>query len=193
MRKIIASILISGLVLGLGSLVGVLVVKAADTTLTQTVTAGALTVSAPASVTFGAVDYSFTGQTSSGNTLDNIQPSDKRGSEAGWTVVATCTDWTKGADTMDYDGNGTTTGQLTINQGSVTVSKTAGQDIDPTNGPIKGTTDSFDAVTTEITILTASASYGEGEYDADGYDLQQYIPGMTNAGDWTTTLTITIS
>jgi len=159
-----------------------------------TYTPGALTVTTPSSVTFGAVNYSFTGQNNTGNTFGNgtpIQVEDSFGN--GWTMVATCQDWTKGADTMDYDGDGVNTGQLTISQDSVTVTKISGQDIDPTGGPKKGTTDSFDTGTSEITIGSADSGYGQGTYDFKNYDLQQFIPGMQNSGDYTTTLTVTVS
>jgi len=188
MRKIISSILIDVLVLSLAIFFnGGQVAKAADTQLNQTITAGTKSVQAPASVDFSAVNYSFSEQTST-TSLDNIQPKDETGSGAGWTLDITAENWTSGANTMYYASS--TDGELTINQDSVSISKTVGQAIDPTYGPIEGSTDTFSTATTTITIMSADAGYGAGEYDADGYEFQQLIPGLTEAGDWNSTTTV---
>lgn len=193
MKKIINKVLILGMVGLLAGYVGYLVNAELTATplLSQQITAGSLSITAPTSVSFGAKSYSFSGQSSTVNTLSNVLPGDERGSESdSWNVAATCADWTAGTIPMDYDGNGSTTGQLTIDSTSATCASTAGED---TTGMSIGATDSFGTSTSTITIVSVTTGYGDGTYDCDLWDLQQWIPASQNAGTYTTTLTLTIS
>jgi heme/copper-type cytochrome/quinol oxidase subunit 2 len=188
-EKIVITILILG-VIGFLGYCSYLVNATTDTTaLEQTISSGTLSISAPTSITFGSITYSFSAQTSSSNTLNDINPKDETGSQSGWTVNATCTDWTGTGISMDYDGDGSTTGVLTINQGSATCTATYGD----TGGVTVGSTDSFSVTTTSITVVSATAGNGDGDYDCDSYDLQQFIPGLQQSGTYTTTLTVEIT
>ncbi len=186
MKKIITTVLILGII-GLTGYFAYLVKAAqAPTVLSQEITAGSLSLTAPTGVTFGSKAYSFSGQTSSSNTLSNIQPADARGSQAGWDINVTCADW-GGAGAMDYDGDGSTTGRLTINTASATCTVVSDGDL---NGITTGATAGFGAAVTTITIISASNGNGDGNYDCDDFDLQQYIPGSQVSGTYTTTLTL---
>ncbi len=153
----------------------------------------ALSITAPTSVTFGAKNFSFSGQNSTGNTFGTGgDPIQATGTSAGWTINVTCIDWV-GAGAMDYDGDGSTTGQLTIDTASATVARVSGDAINAGGGPRVDSTESFSASTSTITIGSADNGYGGGVYNFTGYDLQQFIPGSQTIGTYTTTLTVTIS
>ena len=87
-RRIVAAIL-SGAVLSLGALTPA--AHAADTTATFTLTAGALSVSAPGTA---ALTNAATGAASLNGSLGTVTVTDARGGTSGWTASATSTSFT---------------------------------------------------------------------------------------------------
>jgi len=152
--------------------------------------AGELALTAPTSTTMTAVNYSFSGQTSSGNSLGLLNITDTRGGTPGWSVDVTGEDWTAtSSETMDYDGDGTNTGQLTIDLNSASITANSGS----LSGLSLGGTDSFDSGTNNINIITATAGNGTGDYDINGINLDQFIPANQPTSNYTMVLTFTAS
>jgi hypothetical protein len=160
-----------------------------------TVSAGVLQLtSASTSNSFTGVSVSFVSQTATMSDLGAMRVSDARGSGAGWSVVLTGTDWKSGQDVMqlDYDGTGSNgnLGKMCLIVASGQIRSEAGQG---TSGITKGSLNCFSASVTSLSIYTASATNGEGDYWITDFSLQQYIPSSPTAQSLTTTLTITIS
>lgn len=110
MRKI----LVLALLLGLVGLAGgfVYVAKAAETSLSETLGAGTLSVSAPASATFGGLTVSTTDQEDTAVIGDathtnttGVEVKDERGSGAGWSNTITVTNLTVRKDDVKLAGN----------------------------------------------------------------------------------------
>lgn len=167
------------------------------TTLYQTVTAGILDiVSASSSLSFdSSLNVSFSAQTATKTNFGAFRVSDARGSGAGWTVNLAGNDWKAGQDVMqlDYDGTGSNDnlGKLCVtNLASCSKTSIAGQDI--TNVTC-GALDCFSATVSQIDLVTASTSYGKGDYWISDINLQQYIPSNPTATTYTTTIVLTAS
>lgn len=86
---------------------------------------GSLDVTAPTTASFAGSSFSFSGQDNTGNSLGTINVADDRGGSPGWSVDATGADWTGGSG-MDYDGDGSATGQLTIDMSASSISVNSG-------------------------------------------------------------------
>lgn len=166
--------------------------KAADTELYLPVNAGALTISASSTANFSAVNFSFDGQTSANNPLGSVNAEDKRGSRPGWSIDVTGEDWATSTLTMDYDGDGVNTGQLSLDIPEIG-EVTANPKGDDTTGFTMGIDDSFSAATTTINFVTVSATNGSGDYWFADFNADQFIPGNQEAGTYNMTLTLTIS
>jgi hypothetical protein len=152
----------------------------ADNTVTQTINAGNRTASfADANLT--AVNYSHASQTNTGQLT--LTADDSTGSDQGWNVTVQAIDFTK---------NGDPSKSIAASNFSITgygaVTATDGQAVDATNGPLAGVTGALD---TTRKVLYANAGYGKGEYTVP-INVQLTIPGMTLAGTYTSTLTVTI-
>lgn len=113
MRKI----LVLALLLGLVGLAGgfVYVAKAAETSLSETLGAGSLTVSAPASATFGGLTVSTVDQEDTAVIGDGthtnttgVEVKDERGSGAGWSNTITATNLTVRKDDVKLAGDNDT-------------------------------------------------------------------------------------
>lgn len=162
-----------------------------DTTLSLELTGGSLDVVASTTATFTGATFSFSGQNSSNNDLGDLNVSDTRGSSAGWSVDITGADWTGGSG-MDYDGDGSATGQLSLDiptTGDVNYNSNG----DDTTGFTMGTDDSFDSGTATINFVTVTSSNGSGDYWFDNFQASQYIPANQEATTYSLTLTITAS
>ena len=164
------------------------------TTLFQTVNAGILdVVSASSSQAFGAVNYSFSAQSTTGN-LGAFRVEDARGSGAGWVVNLSGNDWKSGEEIeeMDYNGLGSNddTGKLCFLVSNGSILSNSGQD---TTNITKGALDCFSASLTSIDIYTADSSYGKGNYWIKEFTLEQRIPTSPTSGEYTTTIVLTIS
>ena len=93
---------------------------------------------------------------------------------------------------MDYDGSGAANGRLTID--TATSNATCSATFGNLTGISIGATATFLAGSvTTITIISASNTNGDGDYDCDNFDLSQYIPGSQEAGTYTTTLTFDLN
>jgi len=164
------------------------------TTLFQTVNAGILdVVSASSSQAFGAVNVSFSAQSTTGN-LGAFRVEDARGSGAGWAVNLAGNDWKSGEEIeeLDYNGLGLNddTGKLCLVVASGSILSNSGQD---TTNITKGALDCFSASLTSIDIYTADASFGKGNYWIKEFTLEQRIPTNPTSGEYTTTIVLTIS
>ena len=163
-----------------------------NTELTLEIIGGNLSVDATSTATFAGVNFSFTGENSTGNALGDITMEDLRGTGAGWTVDITGEDWDNGTTTMDYDGDGSATGQLSLDiptSGNVSANPNG----DDTTGISMGADDSFDSGTDTINFMTASNGNGSGAYTITGLTAAQYIPPNQDAGTYNMTLTLTAS
>ncbi|MBI4090654.1 MAG: MerR family transcriptional regulator [Candidatus Komeilibacteria bacterium] len=167
----------------------------ANSTWFTTVSAGTLSiVSASTSNSFTGVSVSFSSQTSTAPNLGAVEVQDARGSGAGWTIALSGTDWKAGQDVMqlDYDGTGSNNnlGKMCIIVASGAIQSVAGQD---TTGITKGSLGCFSASVTSLSIYTAAAASGKGDYWITDFSLQQFIPSNPTAQNLTTTLTLTLS
>jgi hypothetical protein len=91
-NKLQAGLLLAS-VLGLaGAIVPVSAQNSSTTVASLTINAGALTITAPATVTLSALTVSATNQTSTGST-SNVFVQDLRGSNVGWSATATMTNF----------------------------------------------------------------------------------------------------
>jgi hypothetical protein len=161
-------------------------------TLALTISTGSLDVTASSTVTFTGASFSFSSQNSSNNALNCVEVADTRGTSAGWSVNITGADWSDGSDTMDYDGNGTATGQLSLNVpviGSVTYNASG----DDTTGFTMGADDAFDSGTATINLVTVTSTNGSGQYYINDLQTSQFIPGNQAEGAYTLALLFTAS
>lgn len=160
-----------------------------------TVTAGTLSiVSASTSNSFTGVSVSFSSQTATAPSLGAVRVSDTRGSGAGWTIALSGVDWKAGQDVMqlDYDSTGSNgdLGKMCLIVSSGAILSIAGQN---TTGITKGSLTCFSASVTSLSIYTAAAASGKGDYWITDFSLQQFIPSNPTAQNLTTTLTLTLS
>ena len=163
----------------------------ANTQLSLAITGGSLSVSAPANASFTGKSFSFDGQNSLGNSIGNIEAEVARGTEEGWIINVTASDWNSAVGAMDYDGDGSSTGQLSLDiPGIGQVSSLKGAD---TTGITMGIDDSFDSGTDIIKLLGAESGSGSGRYLITGFKADQFIPGGQPVGSYSTNLTLTIS
>lgn len=150
---------------------------------------GYMSVVAPNSVDFGTVPFSFLGQDIIDKSLGDISIHDSRIGSPGWSLDVSGADWISATSSMDYDGDGANTGQLTIDMSSATTTANSGN----LSGLSLGVTDSFSAATSTINILTAISGNGSGDYDISNIKLDQFIPAQQAVGSYTTTLVFTAS
>ncbi|MBI4090653.1 MAG: hypothetical protein HY422_01365 [Candidatus Komeilibacteria bacterium] len=160
-----------------------------------TVSAGVLQfVSASTSNSFSGVSVLFTAQTSTLADVGAVELSDARGSGAGWTLSLSGTDWKAGQDVMqlDYDSTGSdgNLGKMCLVVASGAIQSVGGQN---TSGITKGSLGCFSAGTTSLSIYTAAAASGKGDYWITDFSLQQFIPSNPTAQNLTTTLTFTVT
>jgi len=147
-----------------------------------------LEISAPSTIILAGKDFSFEGQTSTKNYLD-LKIASITKNHPGWSVDVTTQDWEsdKGAY-MDYDGNSTSSGQMTINMDAATIESSY-----PIQEITLGETESFSSSIQNINIATAQKKNGNGTFVIQDINLEQFIPGNQREGFYTTILTFTIS
>jgi hypothetical protein len=162
---------------------------ATATTVTQGVTAGSRTasVSSPA---LADINYAHTAQNNPGSMV--LTADDSTGSNAGWNVTmqSSAFVWSagsggalSGADIPAVNFSLTSAAALTA---------TAGQAVDPTDGPKVPTTSPVGTLDQTRKTAQANAAFGNGTYTQDlGVSLT--IPADSAAGTYTGTLTTTIS
>ena len=162
----------------------------ASSTLSQTINAGTMSITASSTVTFGAVSYSESGQDSNDNALETVNISDQRGSGAGWTVNVSAEDWHSAgnAETFDCDGDGAATGRLCMSITSVGSIEVVSGD---TSGISLGADACFVAASSSVTLAsTDAAGDGHGQFDIEDIDLDQWIPSTDSATTYTLDLSI---
>jgi len=166
-----------------------------------TVSAGTLDfVSASSSQSFTGVTVDFTAQTATMPDLGAMRIKDARGSGAGWSLTLGGQDWSELNNSapgghhnqLDYDSTGTdgNLGKMCMIVASGQIRSQAGQS---TSGITKGSLACFSASVSSLSIYTASATNGKGNYWIMDFSLQQYIPSNPTAQNLTTTLTLTLS
>lgn len=163
------------------------------------------------SVTFSALNYSFSSQTSTGTlgtASEKIRVSNTTAT-ATWTLTIAATSgatalWSAGTPKYDYndasgasDGSDTDSygGQLTMNPSAGTVSA-----VSPCNSTAditKGSSNSFSEtapVVSSITLLSAGASASTNcSWDFTGVSLSQAVPSSQTTGTYTISFTLTVA
>ncbi|MDD3190908.1 MAG: hypothetical protein PHI66_04445 [Candidatus Pacebacteria bacterium] len=162
----------------------------ANTALSLQITGGELSVTAPEEASFIGKSFSFDGQTSVDNPIGVVEVTDMRGSRAGWSIDITAEDWNDGLKVMDYNGDGTTTGQLSMDIPTLSAVSTIKGD--SASSLSMGVDDSFDSTTSTIKLISAAIGDGSGQYTISGIKTDQFIPGNQPAGSYLTNLTLTI-
>lgn len=148
-----------------------------------------LTLQAPDSLSLTPVPFSFEAQESADNSIGDLIVISQTSNNAGWSLDVTSADWVDGDGiSIDYDGDGSTTGQLTTDLDSATLEST-----DPISGVILGKTDSFSSTVETINIATAGKKNGNGTFIIKGVRFDQSVPGNQKEGEYKTVLTFTIS
>lgn len=148
-----------------------------------------LTLQAPGSLDLKPVPFSFEPQESADNAIEELVITSQTSNNAGWSLDVTSADWIDGDGiSIDYDGDGSTTGQLTTDLDQATIEST-----EAISGIILGKTDSFSTTVKTINIATASKKNGNGTFTIKGVRFDQSVPGNQKEGEYKTVLTFTIS
>ena len=158
----------------------------AANTVTQTINAGTRTASV-ADLTLGAITYSHSAQASSGTMV--LTADDSSGTGAGWNVTVE-------ASEFGYSGpnNGSAIPAANFSVTSASgATGTAGEAVDAGGGPkVPAAFTAPATLDTARKTLQADAGYGEGTYTQNlGVSLS--VPAQSRVGDYTGTLTVTIS
>lgn len=149
-----------------------------------------LSLQAPVSINFKIVPFSFSPQLSADNALGDLILTSTIKGDPGWSLDVTAADWqdNKDGDTMDFDGNGNTTGQLTANLDAMKIESS-----DPMGGIRQGITASFTGDIQAINVATANRNGGNGTFTFKNIKFDQFVPGNQQGGGYKTILTLTIS
>ena len=150
-------------------------------------------ITASSSQSFNApINFSFNSLTSTASNVGALQITDDRGTNAGWTVNLTATDWKSGQDVMqlDYDGAGSDNnlGKLCAFPNNANLSAASGS----LTGVDKQSNACFSAAVQTIDLVAATAPNGTGAYWLTDMSLGQYIPSAPTAQVYTTTIIYTI-
>lgn len=176
------------------AIAGVLALSAAipafaTDTVIQSVNPGNLSASV-ADLTLPAIDHSHTVETSTGTMT--LTADDSTGSNAGWNVTILSSDfvWSAGS-TGAVNGTDITAANFSLTSAADPVS-TAGQSVSATDGPMVPATSPVGTLDSARKVVQANAGFGNGTYtQALGVSLD--IPADSTSGDYTATLTTTIS
>lgn len=162
---------------------------AASAPVTITVASGGLTVTVigGGSITFSNLTLDGTDQTVNPTSAPTIRMIDATGSNAGWNITFTATNFTSGSNTIANTN-------FSFNPSGGSLTRISGQSIDNTNGP-KEAGGGSQALSGSVKAITTNAGYGKGKYDytptTGSFSLT--VPATTLVGNYTSTLTITIS
>ena len=162
---------------------------AGTTTVTQGVTAGSRSASVT-SPTLADVAYQHIDQSTAGSMT--LTADDSTGSNAGWNVAMQSSDfvWSAGSGGALSGANITAVNFSLTSAAALTA--TAGQAVDPTDGPKVPATSPVGTLDQTRKTAQANAAFGNGTYTQDlGVSLT--IPADSAAGTYTGTLTTTIS
>jgi hypothetical protein len=157
---------------------------------TFTVNRSVLSLQTPEYISFKSVPFSFSSQISGNNPLGDLILTSINPENSGWSLDVTATDWqdSKDGDVIDFDGDGSTTGQLTTDLDAISIESS-----DPTDGIKQGVTASFTADVQTINIATASKKNGNGIFTIKNIKFDQFVPGNQQEGEYKTVLTFTVS
>lgn len=177
----------------------------ADSTLSQTITAGTIStdVRDGSNVLVGSPSFSMNSATLStsqqtvtgtfGTASQRISVDNPGGANNGWTLALNATTpgtgtWTSGGNNYAYNGNATT-GQLTVDPTAGTLTARSGT----TTSITKGTSASFTG-SSPITLLSA-ASGSDDIWNGyiTGIGLSQAVPANQPAGTYTISMTQTLT
>lgn len=148
-----------------------------------------LELSVPTTVNLSPSLFSFQGQNNANNPLGDIKITAIANNHFEWKVDIAAEDWTSEKEAlMDYDGDGSSTGQLTINLDKATLEST-----DMVRGIKLGETASFSQKIKNINIITANKNNENGIFTIKNIQLNQFVPGNQAEGKYKTLLTFTIS
>lgn len=160
----------------------------ADTKIGQTITAGVLSMKAPADTTLTAEEVSSGEQTATGQAA-NLLVDDARGNKpsqrAGWALTVSSSDFS--------DGDATEESVIDVTNFTVTPSglgTAAGTDSDGVSLGTGGV--AFTSTSNQVNVATAVTGEGEGRYDMD-LDLSLVLPENQEVAVYEATMTFTIS
>jgi hypothetical protein len=160
--------------------------------ITITGPSGSLDVTASSTATFTGLSFAFANQNSTNNKIGCVEAEDTRGTRPGWAINITGEDWSDGSDTLDYNGDGSTTGQLSLDIPVIGSVNYAGGGDDLT-GFTMGTDDVFDSGTATINLVTVTATNGNGQYWINDLLGSQFVPANQASGAYTLNLIFTAS
>lgn len=156
-----------------------------------------VTVASP-SVSFVSRSFSATTQTATGTfgtASEKIRVTNPS-STATWTMTMAATSgnttlWSDGSNTMDFNGSASA-GRLTVDASGGTLT---GVGTTPTTNITKGSSTSFAQGTVDsVTLLTATGSAtAPGQWDFTGVSMTQDIPALQATGNYSISMTLTVS
>lgn len=172
-----------GLVIGAAWLLGSIAL--ADNAVVQPLSGGTRTAGVD-DVTLGSLTYSHSSQANTDSMVLTVY--DSSGTGEGWNVTVQSSDF--GYSGL-YGGTAIDASSFAITSAG-TPSATAGQTVDGTNGPKVPSSNATGSLDVARKVLHADAGYGQGTYN-QALDIELLVPGMARAGDYTSSLTVTIS
>lgn len=173
---------------GLAVLIGTLVFAgsaAADGTVIQGLSGGARTASVNAG-SLSALSYSHEDQISTGSL--SLSVDDSSGTGLGWNVTIEATDFVYSGD---YAGDGIGRANFAIVSAGAP-QWSAGQAIDPTNGPMVPGANATGSLDQPRKVIQANAGYGQGAY-TQNLSVALTVPGTARAGSYSASVIVTIS
>jgi hypothetical protein len=181
MRSSIKTLAVAALTAG--ALVAAPAAFAADSTVSQAVTGGALSASVTGG-TFDAIATAHSDQTSTASTPFSLTTDDLTGTAAGWHVTQQITSVGGFVYSGTNAGADISAANFSITPGTVTANGGASL-----AGVTAGTTGTLDSA---VTVLSAAAGDGVGSYTLP-IDATLTVPADSRAGTYTGTLTTSIT
>ena len=170
-------------VLAIAQLVAGLPALAADTVM-QELSGGNRTASI-SNATMSGMTYSHSAQSNDHNL--NLTVDDSSGTGEGWNVTIQSSNFVYSGLYNGTDISAANFEILTANAPQFI----SGQVIDGANGPKAPASNSTGSLDVARKVLHAGAGYGQGSY-SQSLGVQLTVPGMTRAGSYTSSLTVTI-
>jgi hypothetical protein len=131
-----------------------------------------------------------TDKTTTGAASPIFTLADATGSDKGWNVVLSSTDFSDGTGTISANN-------FTFNPTTGVIAVVAGQAIDATNGPLETGGGGQSLAAPGFKVVQAQPGYGKGTYTytpaAGKFSLVVPASTVVNSGDFTATMTATIS
>ncbi|MBU0648140.1 WxL domain-containing protein [Patescibacteria group bacterium] len=158
-------------------------VLAASTTVSADINAGTLSLTASSSVSMSAINLNSIGDAGSNSTgsISEVKVSDHRSTAPGWSVTATCSDFTDGgSNSIDITN-------LTVTPG--TVSAVGNSSL---TGVSAGGAHTYTGTSDPATMMTATTGNGRGRFTQDT-DLSLFVDVSTVPASYSATMTETVS